>query len=74
MRSREVEVPGPMIGLSERRTEFLFRHMQYSSSPMKTIRASAYLQGMNDMFDALENARMIRAMPKRTSAARSSPS
>lgn len=58
-KTKEVEIPQSMIGLAERRTEFLFRHMQYGPNPMKTILASAYMQGMNDMFDVLENARMI---------------
>lgn len=62
--SREVDIPAPMIGLSERRTEFLFRHMQYGPMTMKAILSSAYMQGMNDMFDALENAGMIRANKK----------
>jgi hypothetical protein len=57
--SRDVEIPAEMIGLAERRTEFLFRHMQYGPNPMKMILASAYIQGMNDMFDALENAGLI---------------
>lgn len=60
MNSHNVEVPAPMIDLAERRTEFLFRHIQYSPTPMRTILASAYIQGMNDMFNSLENAKMIR--------------
>lgn len=62
--SERVEVPAPMISVAERRTEFLFRHLQYSPSPMKTILASAYIQGMNDMFDAIENAGLLRDRPK----------
>ena len=64
--SRDVEVPAPMIGVAERRTEFLFRHIQYGPGTMKTILTSAYIQGMNDMFDAIEGAGMLRPKPRQS--------
>jgi hypothetical protein len=35
--------------------------MQFSDTPMRAILESAYLQGMNDMFDALDAKDMISA-------------
>jgi hypothetical protein len=52
--ARDVEVPAPMIDLAKRRTDFLFRYIQYGDRPMREILASAYMQGMNDMFDVIE--------------------
>lgn len=56
----EAEVPASTIELARRRTEFLFRHMQYGDSPLRMILASAYVQGMNDMFDTLEARGLLR--------------
>ncbi|MGJ4888892.1 hypothetical protein ACQR1Y_11900 [Bradyrhizobium sp. HKCCYLRH3099] len=50
-----VDIPAPFVDLAKRRTEFLFRVMQYSESPLPIILASAYLQGINDAVDAIEN-------------------
>ena len=63
MPTREIEVPKSAVELARKRTEFLFRHMQYGDSPMRMILASAYLQGMNDMFDALEARGLIHRLP-----------
>jgi hypothetical protein len=52
--SRDVEVPTAMIDVAKRRTEFLFRYMHYGDRPLREILASAYMQGMTDMFDVME--------------------
>jgi hypothetical protein len=52
--SKDYEVPSAMIDLAQRRTEFLFRLMTYGDIPMRSVLASAYMQGMNDMFQAME--------------------
>ncbi len=59
LRSTEVQVPEPMIDLARRRTDFLYRHIQWGS-PMHVILASAYIQGMNDMLDAMDAAGLIK--------------
>lgn len=66
--AREVDVPPTAIELAKRRTEFLFRYMTYGDTPMRMILASAYIQGMNDMFDALDNRRMLRKTSATTTA------
>lgn len=52
--AHDIEIPAPMIDLAKRRTEFLFRYIQYGDRPMREILASVYMQGMNDMFDVIE--------------------
>lgn len=54
IRSERYDVPQQFVDLAERRTEFLFRHIQYSNMTMRNVLASAYLQGMSDCADALE--------------------
>lgn len=54
VRSERYDVPQPFIDLAQRRTEFLFRHIQFGDMPMRHVIASAYLQGMSDCADALE--------------------
>jgi hypothetical protein len=54
VRSERYDVPEEFMDLARRRTEFLFRHIQYGETPMKNIIASAYLQGMSDAVDALD--------------------
>lgn len=50
------DLPPEMIDLARRRTEFLFRLMTYGDQPMRMILTSAYMQGMNDMFQVLEKS------------------
>jgi hypothetical protein len=59
MKRKEIEIPESAIQLARNRTEFLFRHLQYGDTSLRMILVSAYLQGMNDMFDALENRGLI---------------
>ncbi|MFZ5713079.1 MAG: hypothetical protein ACOY3N_09585 [Bradyrhizobium sp.] len=54
IRSERYDVPQQFVDLAERRTEFLFRHIQYSNMTMRAVLASAYLQGMSDCANALE--------------------
>lgn len=54
IRSERYDVPQPFIELAQRRTEFLFRHIQFGDMPMRHVIASAYLQGMSDCADAME--------------------
>jgi hypothetical protein len=56
---REIPTPTSAIELAQKRTEFLFRCMAYGDTSMPMILASAYIQGMNDMFDALERRGLI---------------
>lgn len=58
--THQVDVPEPMIGLAKRRTEGLFRQMQYGDMPMRMVLASAYMQGMHDMFDTLDHHDILR--------------
>jgi hypothetical protein len=53
-RSERYDIPQQFVDLAMRRTEFLFRHIQFGDMPMKYVIASAYLQGMSDCADALE--------------------
>ena len=48
-----------MLDVAKRRTDFLYRHIEWGS-PMHQILASAYMQGMNDMLDAMDAAGMIK--------------
>ena len=52
--SERYDVPEPFMNLAQRRTEFLFRHLQYGNTPLHAILASAYLQGMSDVVDTME--------------------
>ena len=54
IRSERYDVPQQFMELAMRRTEYLFRHIQYSEMAMKHVLASAYFQGMNDAVDALD--------------------
>ena len=54
IRSERYDVPEQFVDLARRRTEFLFRHIQFGDMPMKYIIASAYLQGMSDYADVME--------------------
>lgn len=54
IRSELYEVPQPFIDLAQRRTEFLYRHIQSGDMPMRHVICSAYLQGMSDCADALQ--------------------
>jgi len=54
VRSERYDVPQQFIDLATRRTEFLFRHIQFGDMPMRHVIASAYLQGMSDCADALK--------------------
>ena len=58
------QVPESTITLAKSRTEFLFRHMTYGDSPMRMILASAYIQGMTDMFDTLDARGLVRRIPQ----------
>lgn len=53
-RSERYDVPQQFVELAQRRTEFLFRHIQFGDMSMRHVIASAYLQGMSDCADALE--------------------
>lgn len=53
IRSERYDVPQEFMDLAHRRTEFLFRHIQYGDMPMRMVITSAYFQGMNDAVDAL---------------------
>lgn len=64
--SEQIDVPWAAIELAQKRTAFLFRHLQYGNDPLKMILASAYIQGMNDMFDALDNRGLIQGSDKRS--------
>lgn len=64
-RSYDAEVTPGIVTLAERRTEFLFFHMRYGRGNMTNTLASAYLQGMNDMFDALEKRGYLK-QPRNT--------
>lgn len=59
-RSERYDVPQEFHDLATRRTEFLFRHIQFGDMPMKNVIASAYLQGMNDCVEALERRDRIK--------------
>jgi len=50
-----IDVPACFVDLAQRRTEFLFHVMTYGDQPMKSVLASAYLQGLGDAADAIEN-------------------
>lgn len=52
-RSERYDVPEEFMMLAQRRTEFLFRHLQYGDTPLRHIIASAYLQGMSDAVDTM---------------------
>ena len=54
VRSERYDVPQEFIELAQRRTEFLFRHIQHGDMPMCHVIASAYLQGMSDVVDTME--------------------
>ena len=51
----QIDVPQPFIDLAQRRTEFLFHVAQWSDVSMRNVLASAYLQGLGDAADAIEN-------------------
>jgi hypothetical protein len=63
VRSERYDVPQQFIELAQRRTEFLFRHIQYGDMPMRHVIASAYLQGMSDCTDALEAKGHLTTLP-----------
>ena len=60
VRSERYDVPQPFAELAQRRTEFLFRHIQYGDTPMKMIIASAYLQGLSDGVEAMDRRDMLK--------------
>lgn len=53
IRSERYDVPQQFMELAQRRTEYLFRHLQYGDMAMKHVIASAYLQGMSDVVDTM---------------------
>lgn len=53
VRSERYDVPQQFIDLASRRTEFLFRHLQFGDTPLHIIISSAYLQGMSDVVDTM---------------------
>ena len=57
------DIPPDAIELAEKRTAPLFQEMQYGRLPMRSILASAHLQGMTDMFLALQARGFITAPP-----------
>ena len=59
-RSERYDVPQPFVELAQRRTEFLFRHLQYGNTPLNLIIASAYLQGMSDVVDTMDAKGMFK--------------
>lgn len=58
-----IDVSHQFIDLAERRTAFLFYVMQFGSQTIKTILASAYLQGVSDGAEAIENRAKRQAAP-----------
>lgn len=50
-----IDVPRNFIDLAERRTAYLFHVMQFRHQSLRTILASAYLQGIGDGADAIEH-------------------
>lgn len=58
--TREAAVPQPMVDMAKRRTAGLFRQMQYSDTSTKTVLASAYIQGMHDLFETIEARGRLR--------------
>jgi hypothetical protein len=54
-RFERVDLPAKFLDLAHRRTQYLFHVMTWTNDSMKSILASAYLQGINDASDALEN-------------------
>lgn len=52
VRSERYDVPQQFVELAQRRTEFLFRHIQFGDMPMRHVIASAYLQGISDAIEA----------------------
>lgn len=62
-RSERVDLPAPFMDLAQRRTEFLFQHMTYGDLSMRRVLASAYLQGMSDVVDALDARNRIIDTP-----------
>lgn len=63
-RYERVDVPPQFVDLAKRRTSFLFHVMRFGEQPMHTVLASAYLQGLGDAADALENkAKREHALP-----------
>jgi hypothetical protein len=59
-RSERYDVPAPFIDLAQRRTEFLFRHLQFGNTPLHIIISSAYLQGMSDVVDTMDAKGMFK--------------
>jgi hypothetical protein len=59
-RSERYDVPQPFIELASRRTEFLFRHLQFGNTPLHIIISSAYLQGMSDVVDTMDAKGMFK--------------
>lgn len=60
IRSERYDVPQQFHDLAQRRTEFLFRHIQHGDMPMRHVIASAYFQGMNDCVDTLDARDLIK--------------
>lgn len=48
------------MDLAQRRTEFLFRHLQFGDIPMRHIIASAYLQGMSDVVNTMDTKGLLK--------------
>lgn len=64
IRSERYDVPQEFMDLAQRRTEYLFRHIQFGDAPMRFVIASAYFQGMNDAVDALDaKGRIVESAP-----------
>ena len=54
-RSGRIDLPHEFVDLAQRRTEYLFRHLQYGDMPLRQALASAWLQGASDATQALEH-------------------
>lgn len=54
-RYERIDIPHQFRDLAERRTQFLFHVMTWGDQSMRTVLASAYLQGINDAVDAVDN-------------------
>lgn len=59
-RSERFDVPQQFMELAQRRTEYLFRHLQHGDMAMRHVIASAYFQGMNDCVDTLDARNRIK--------------
>ena len=62
-RYESVDIPAPFIDLAQRRTEFLFHVMTWGDKSMRIVLASTYLQGINDVVDAMDNKAKRESAP-----------